>query len=95
MINQNLSSLLEDQVILDIEGIDRMYLNVYQPLLQNGGGAHYFFTQHRGKLVASTVLMQEMSQQFVHDIGSFVFKNGIDLVRFKPKFEKVIVDNPF
>ena len=83
MINQNLSSLLEDQVTLDIEGIDRMYLNVYQPLLQNGGGAHYFFTQHRGKLVASTVLMQEMSQQFVHDIGSFVFKNGIDLVRFK------------
>ena len=42
MINQNLSSLLEEQVALDIEGIDRLYLNVHQPLLQIGGGACYF-----------------------------------------------------
>ena len=82
MINQNLSSLLTDKVVLDIEGIDRLYLNVYQPLLQTGGGACHFFKHHRGKPVASTVLMQEMSQQFVHDIYSFTHRNGIDVVRF-------------
>jgi hypothetical protein len=38
MINQNLGELLQDKVTLDIEGIDRLYLNAYQPLLQAGGG---------------------------------------------------------
>ena len=32
MINQNLGELLQDKVTLDIEGIDRLYLNAYQPL---------------------------------------------------------------
>ena len=82
MINQNLATLLTDKVVLDIESIDRLYLNVYQPLLQTGGGACHFFKQHRGKPVASTVLMQEMSQQFVHDIYSFAHHNDIEVVRF-------------
>jgi hypothetical protein len=38
MINQNLDELLEEKVTLDIEGIDRLYLNAYQPMLQTGGG---------------------------------------------------------
>lgn len=83
MINQNLSTLLKDKVTFDFECIDRLYLNVYQPVLQTGAGASYFFRSHRGQPVASTVLMQKMSQQFVHDIHSFVKHNGIDLVRFK------------
>ncbi len=36
MIEQNLGELLEDKVTLDIEGIDRMYINAYQPMLQTG-----------------------------------------------------------
>ena len=30
MIEQNLKELLEEKVTLDIEGIDRLYLNAYQ-----------------------------------------------------------------
>ena len=82
MINQNLSTLLTDKVSLDIEGIDRLYLNVYQPLLQTGGGVCHFFKYHRGKPVASTVLMGDMSRQFVNDIQAYVHDEGIDMVRF-------------
>jgi len=31
MVNQNLNELLKEKVTLDIEGIDRMYINAYQP----------------------------------------------------------------
>ena len=84
MINQNLGELLEDKVTLDIEGIDRLYLNAYQPMLQTGGGVSTFFKQHRGALVASTTLMAPMSKTFVADIHKFSKHNALEMVRFKP-----------
>ena len=48
MITQTVGKLLQEQVTLDIECIDRLYLNAYQPRLQTGAGVVYFFTQHRG-----------------------------------------------
>ena len=83
MITQNLHTLLTEHVTLDIEGIDRMYLNVYQPLLQTGGGVCHFFKYHRDKPVASTALMAPMTEKFINDINSYAGREGIDLVRFK------------
>jgi hypothetical protein len=34
MIDQNLGELLEDKVTLDIEGIDRLYLNAYHSMFE-------------------------------------------------------------
>jgi hypothetical protein len=31
---QNVAEVLRDHVVLELEGIDRMYLNVYVPVLQ-------------------------------------------------------------
>ncbi len=42
MIEQNLNELLEEKIVLDIEGIDHLYLNAYQPMLQTGGGVSVF-----------------------------------------------------
>ncbi len=83
MINQNLSELLEEKVTLDIEGIDRLYLNVYQPMLQSGGGVSAFFKKHRGAVVASTTLMAPMSRAFVADIQRFSRQHDIETVHFK------------
>jgi hypothetical protein len=33
MIGQTVREVLEGKVVLDIEGIDRLYLNLYQPML--------------------------------------------------------------
>jgi len=38
MVDQSVGELLKDRVTLDLEGIDRLYLNLYQPRLQTGGG---------------------------------------------------------
>ena len=82
MIKQNLRELLEEKVTLDIEGIDRLYLNAYQPMLQTGGGVSHFFRNHRGAVVASTTLMAPMSKEFVASIHRFIKKSELDKVRF-------------
>jgi len=82
MIEQTLKELLEDKVELDIEGIDRLYLNAYQPRLQTGGGVVGFFREHRGAQVASTTLMAPMSKEFVKRIHTFAKQHGIEMVRF-------------
>jgi hypothetical protein len=64
MIDQNLGELLDDEVTLDMEGIDCLYLNVYQPMLQTGGGVSTFFKHHRSAVVASTTLMAPMSNPY-------------------------------
>ena len=46
-----------DHVTLEVEGIDRMYLNVYQPRLQTERGVAAFFRFHRGETFASSALM--------------------------------------
>ncbi len=82
MITQTVTELLEERVTLDLECIDRLYLNAYQPMLQTGGGVNAFFRGHRGATVASTVLMAPMSRQFVSDIQDFAAGHNLDLVRF-------------
>ena len=77
-----IGELLTDHVTLDIEGIDRLYLNAYQPRLQTGGGVAYFFHHHRGAAVASTMLMAPMSHDFVKAIETFAETAGIEVVHF-------------
>ena len=43
MITQTVEELLTDHVTLDVEGIDRMYLNANQPMVQTVGGCIRFF----------------------------------------------------
>jgi hypothetical protein len=45
---RSVADVLCRHVTFEIESIDRMYLNVYQPRLQHTGGAVQFFTSHRG-----------------------------------------------
>jgi hypothetical protein len=66
----------------EIEAIDRMYLNVYQPLLQYPRGAAGFFHFHRGHQFASSALMAPMTKAFVTAMHEFVDRHGLDLVHF-------------
>ena len=82
MIKQTVREVLEDKVELDVEGIDRLYLNLYQPLLQTGAGVAAFFKHHRGAKVASTALMGPMSHAFVRSIRDFAKSEGVEIVSF-------------
>jgi len=78
------ADVLADHVLFEIEAIDRMYLNLYQPRLQHGAGIAAFFVGHRGHRFASSALMAPMTRAFVADIGHFAAARGLDLVRFAP-----------
>jgi hypothetical protein len=76
------AEVLADHVLFEIEAIDRMYLNLYQPRLQHGAGIAAFFVGHRGHRFASSALMAPMTAAFVADIEHFIAARGVDLVRF-------------
>ena len=46
-VPRSVSEVLADHVSLEVEGIDRMYLNVYVPQLQREVGVVGFFRYHR------------------------------------------------
>src|SRR5437660_9166523 len=76
------AEVLAGHVLFEVEAIDRMYLNLYQPRLQHGAGIAAFFVGHRGRRFASSALMAPMTAAFVADIGHFAAARGLDVVRF-------------
>jgi hypothetical protein len=78
------ADVLAGHVLFEIEAIDRMYLNLYQPRLQHGAGIASFFVGHRGHRFASSALMAPMTRAFTADISHFTAARGLDLVRFAP-----------
>ena len=49
MLAQSVAGIASRHVKLTVEGIDRMYLNVYVPDLQYETGIVRFFREHRGQ----------------------------------------------
>src|SRR5450631_3792871 len=58
---QSVAEILRNHVLLELEGIDRMYLNVFVPVLQAVEGALKFIRIHRGHPVASTAMVDRKS----------------------------------
>ncbi|MGO9079545.1 MAG: hypothetical protein ACLQDY_10960 [Streptosporangiaceae bacterium] len=79
---RTVADVLSDHVTFEVESIDRMYLNLWQPRLAYGGGVAGFFTGHRGHKFASTALMDPMTKAFVAGIHRFIAARGLDLVHF-------------
>jgi len=79
---RSVADVLIDHVVLEVECIDRLYLNVYQPRLQYPCGAAGFFVGHRGARFASSALMDPISRGFVTAIGRFAHDTGVPVVEF-------------
>jgi len=75
--------LLREHVSLDLECVDRVYLNGYIPSLQSSGGLVYFLEHHRGQLIASPALLGEITQSFAAQVEGFAKREGIPIVHFQ------------
>jgi hypothetical protein len=82
-IARSAADVLAGHVTLEVECIDRMYLNLYVPKLQYVSGVVGFFRYHRGYSFASSALMDPITKGFVRDIEHFVRDEGVDLVTFQ------------
>ena len=83
MIAPSVADILNHHVTLAVEGIDRMYLNVFIPGLQYEQGIVRFFRAHRGQPVPSAALMNPMTRSFVAKLEGFVAQRAIPLVAFR------------
>lgn len=70
-VARSVAEVLADHVTLEVECIDRMYLNVYVPKLQFTTGVVQFLRGHRGHRFASSVLLEPISREFVAGIHRF------------------------
>ena len=78
----SVATLLREHVTLEVESIDRLYLNVYVPLLQREQGGVSFFRYHRGHAFASSALREPMTTAFVASIKRFATQPGVPLITF-------------
>jgi DNA-binding PadR family transcriptional regulator len=84
MIAQSVAEIVSRHVKLTVDGIDRMYLNLFVPDLQYEPGIVRFFREHRGQPLPSAALMSPMSRGFVAELEAFAVRHGIALVQFSP-----------
>lgn len=81
-IARSLTDVLDKHVTLEVECIDRMYLNLYVPGLQFTNGVVSFLRAHRGHPFASSALLDPISKAFVAAIHRFVQAEDLPLIEF-------------
>lgn len=81
-VPQSVATILREHVTLEVECLDRLYLNVYVPTLQRVPGVLGFFRDHRGQPIASSALMAPISAAFVAAIKAFAERENVPLVDF-------------
>src|ERR1700722_16566339 len=79
---RTVADVLSQHVTLEVEGIDRMYLNVYQPRLQTERAVASFFRFHHGETFASLALMDPISKSFITAVERFADQEQIPLITF-------------
>jgi hypothetical protein len=89
------SQVLEGHVTLDLECLDRVYLNGYVPNLQVSGQVVTFLTQHLGNPIPSPALFNQIGERFRAAVTRFAAGNNIPVVRFDKDARKAEVMRPY
>jgi hypothetical protein len=85
------NDLLDGHVALDVECLDRVYLNGYVPNLQVGGQVVSFMTGHLGCPIPSPAIMEKISTAFRRSVWLYIEANHIPVVRFHKGDRKIDV----
>ena len=87
-LSRSVAEVLHEHVTLEVEGIDRMYWNVYVPALQRAGGVTSFFRFHPGHRFASSALMDPIAKAFIAQMEQFAKQEKVPTVTFEKKQRK-------
>jgi hypothetical protein len=77
----NINEVLDGHSVLQLDCVDRLYLNAYVPNLQVSGQVHSFFSRHRGQKIVSPALMAQIGNRFVREVKAFAAANDVPLLR--------------
>lgn len=78
----DINEILKEHVTLDIECIDRIYLNGYIPTLQMGGQLVKFL-HHRGYQIPSPAILGQLTDSYKQAVERFAEAEGIELIHFE------------
>jgi hypothetical protein len=79
----NINDVLDSHVALEVDCVDRLYLNAYVPNLQVPGQVVQFLTGHRGCPVPSPALFEQIGNAFRRDVRRFAEDNEVPVLRLK------------
>jgi hypothetical protein len=88
------NDVLDGHVALDIQCLDRIYLNLYVPKLQTSAQVVAFLTSHLGFPFPSPALFNQISQRFRRAVAGYAEANDIPWVKFGKDADKLAVMRP-
>jgi hypothetical protein len=90
-----IDEILEGHVALDLECLDRIYLNAYVPMLQVGGQVVTFLVQHRRLPIASPAAFAQIGDAFRKAVTTFAKRHAVPLVHFAKDTRKIDAIKPY
>jgi hypothetical protein len=78
-----IAEILDGHVTLEVECVDRLYLNGYVPSLATPGGLITFIRDHLGKPVPSPAVLGQVTSTFRDSVQAFAAENEIPLIKFE------------
>jgi hypothetical protein len=91
----SIPELLKDHVTLEVECLDRLYLNGYIGPLATPGGLVTFMRQQLGKPIPSPVVLGQVTEKFRDAVKAMAEQQGIPIYQFNHKERKDDVANEF
>src|SRR6266511_3927480 len=88
------NDVLDGHVALDIECLERIYLNAYVPTLQTSAQVAAFLTRHLGFPFPSPALFKQLGDRFRRSVRAFADTGDIPWVTFDKHDNKLEVMRP-
>jgi hypothetical protein len=80
--------LLDGHVTLEVECLDRLYLNGYIGKLATGPGLFFFMQDQLGKPIPSPVVLGQISEKFREAVKALAEQEGVPVYQFRHKERK-------
>ena len=90
-----INDVLAGHVELDIECLDRIYVNGYVPNLRVGGQVVSFLTAHLGNPIPSPAILEKIGTAFRRAVDRFAADYRIPVVRFGKNDRQIDVMRPY
>lgn len=90
----NVNDLLDGHVALDLECLDRVYLNAYVPNLQVGGQVIRFMKDHLGHPVPSPAIFERIGNRFRDAVKAYAMANNVPVLHFKKGDRRIDLVRP-
>jgi hypothetical protein len=87
--------LLDGHVTLEVECLDRLYLNGYIGKLATGPGLVFFMRDQLGKPIPSPVVLGQISEKFREAVKALAEQEGTPVYQFRHKERKDDIANRF